>query len=74
MKIDIRDAKVDMVDEIQFADIGSRNKAFIVQRDDNDRLINIVGFDNHIHIRVMKGDIDNLIKALEKAKELWGGE
>jgi len=72
MKIDIRDTKEDVVDEIQFADIGSRNKAFILQRDGSGRLINIVGFDNHIH--VMKKDTDNLIKALEKAKELWGGE
>jgi len=68
MKIDIRDTKVDMVDEIQFADIGSRNKAFVIKRDDSDRLINIAGFGNNIH--VMKKDTDNLIKALEKAKEL----
>jgi len=74
MKIDIRGNKEDEVDEIQFADIGSRNKAFVIKRDDSERLINIVGFSDHIHTRVMKGDIDNLIKALEMAKELWGGE
>ena len=39
----------------------------------NQELIEILDVEDGIHLRIYTRDINYLIKALQKAKELWGG-
>jgi len=71
MEIDIRDEKVGTVDCIRYGDTPSSTIS------DNGH--KYILFEHHMmsseyRVLVKKADIPNLIKALEKARELWGGE
>lgn len=65
METDIRNTKVGMVDTIRFGD----NAHDIVEKRPHSGNIRVASDDMGL---VMIEDIDNLILALQKAKELWG--
>lgn len=67
MEIDIRNNSEEIVDIIRFSEHD------IIKHDDN--VIEIIDEDDPPSCTtIYKKDIDNLILALQKAKELWGDE
>lgn len=66
MQIDIRESVSEDIDSIKFGNFGWLD---II---DDRQIININNKDNASYkLWADKSDIDNLIKALQKAKELW---
>ena len=66
MKIDIREDTCQTINSIQFNDFGWVDLTF------GNRMIDINNNDNASYkLLADKSQIDNLIKALQKAKELW---
>jgi len=65
MDITVRDDNLETVNII-FGECGE-----LVQRY-NQELIEILDVEDGIHLRIYTRDINYLIKALQKAKELWG--
>lgn len=67
MEIDIRNHSDEVVDVIRFSDRD------IIRHEDS--AIEIIDEGDHQYrTAIYKKDIDNLILALQKAKELWGEE
>jgi len=69
MEIDIRDSEIDKIDRIRFSDLDSDVVVYIGNEGCDDKeTIQICPEDSGTFY--LK-DIDNLIKALQKAKEIW---
>ena len=66
MKIDVRNHKENVVDGIVF---GVADE--FVKQGLQENMIEIVDDHNESFVEIYKKDIDYLIKALQKAKELW---
>jgi len=67
MKIDVRNHKENVVDGIVFGITDEFLKQGL-----HENMIEIVDDHNESFVEIYKKDIDYLIKALQKAKELWG--
>ena len=65
-KIDIRDVSDEPVTRIVFAEY-DRDEEFVERDDSTVKIQDCAGSRAHVYIK----DIPNLIKALQKAQELW---
>lgn len=70
--IDIRIGEDDLIDEIRFASSRSSDDLFYSASTLKECDVRYVLIDDgDMCIRIMKKDIPNLIKALQKAQEIW---
>ena len=68
MDINVREDQIDKIEKVVFGSQGEFIQDYVATT------IQIVDEEGMCNMEIYKRDIDYLIKALEKAKELWGGE
>lgn len=68
MKIDVRKDDEPVVTEVVFAERAGACDVFTITPYDNNSRIKLISADDYLYVKL--GDVDNLIKALQKVKAL----
>lgn len=71
-RLDVRQVSEEEINEIQFS--AAAADAAIIEGQAGSDCLSIVDADQDSTNTIRMRDVDNMIKALEKAKELWGGK